>query len=106
MTFRNAAHRSISSLFAHLGEQASYLPLGGVPATIQVIRRQPDAMMDVGASRIHTATEMFQVQVAQVANPKAGDIIQIGSESFVVQGEPQREQHGLVWKLEAYPDAT
>lgn len=106
MTFRPAAQRSIMSLFTHLGEQASYVPLGGEPVAVQVIRRQPDAMIDVGASRIHTATEMFQVQVAQVASPKAGDVIQIGSESFIVQGEPQREQHGLIWKLEAYPDAS
>ena len=106
MTFRPAAQRSITSLFAHLGEQANYVSLGGGPVAVQVIRRQPDAMMDVGASRIHTPTEMFQIQVAQVASPKAGDIIQIGSESFIVQGEPQHEQHGLVWKLEAYPDAS
>lgn len=106
MTFRPAAQRSITSLFAHLGEQASYVSLGGGPVAVQVIRRQPDAMMDVGASRIHTPTEMFQVQVAQVASPKAGDVIQIGTESFVVQGEPQREQHGMVWKLEAYSDAS
>jgi hypothetical protein len=106
MTFRPAAQRNIASLFAHLGEQASYVPLGSGPVAVQVIRRQPDAMMDVGASRIHTTTEMFQVQVAQVSRPKAGDVIQIGIESFIVQGEPQREQHGLVWKLEAYPDAS
>lgn len=106
MTFKDAAGRSVNSIFSRLGEDATFTAAGGQPLTVRAVRRQPDEILDVASSRIHTATDIFLLRVAEVSNPKAGDALQLGTESFVIQGEPQREQHGLVWKLEAYPNAS
>lgn len=106
MTFKDAAGRSVNSIFSLLGEEATFTAAGGQPLTVRAVRRQPDEILDVANSRIHTATDIFFLRVAEVANPKVGDALKLGTESFVIQGEPQREQHGLVWKLEAYPNAS
>lgn len=106
MGFKEATQRSVNSIFSRLGEDATFTAAGGSPLAVRAVRRQPDEILDVASSRIHTETTILLLRVAEVATPKAGDLIQFGSESFVVQGEPQREQHGLVWKMEAYPDAS
>lgn len=106
MTFKDAAQRSVNSIFSRLGEEATFTAAGGQPLTVRAVRRQPDEILDVASSRIHTETSIFLLRVAEVAAPKAGDALLLGTDSFIIQGEPQREQHGLVWKLEAYPDAS
>jgi hypothetical protein len=106
MTFKEAAQRTIDSIFSRLGEDVVFTVAGGQPLTVRAVRRQPDEIMDVASSRLHVETTIFQLRVVEVAAPKAGDTLQLGNESFIIQGEPQREQHGLVWKLEAYLDAS
>lgn len=106
MTFKEAAQRSVNSIFSRLGEDATFTAAGGQPLAVRAVRRQPDEIIDVASSRIHTEINILLLRVAEVATPKAGDALQLGTESFVIQGEPEREQHGLVWKLEAYPDAS
>ena len=103
MTFQQAAQRAADSLFIRLGIPAIYTPAGGEPLAVTITRRQPDEIVDVAASRVHTATTVFQLRVAEVANPQAGDMLQVGDDTFTLQGEPVRYQHGLVWRLEVYP---
>jgi hypothetical protein len=103
MGFQQAAGRAVDSLFIRLGIPAIYTPAGGAPVAVTITRSQPDEIVDVVASRVHTATEIFQLRVAEVPNPQAGDSLQVGGDTFTIQGEPVRDQHGLVWRLEAYP---
>lgn len=105
MSFKAAAQRSVDSIFSRLGEDATFTAASGQPLTVRVMRRQPDEIVDVASSRIHVETDIFLLRVAEVALPKAGDMLQLDTASFFIQGEPQREQHGLVWKVEAYPHA-
>ena len=93
--------KTIDSLFDRLGKEAVYTS-GASNVSIKVIQRQPDEVMDIARSRIHTETHLFDVRVADVSLPKAGDSILIASTSFVVQGEPTKDMHKLLWHLEAY----
>ena len=106
MTFKEAAQRSVNSIFARLGEDATFTATGGEPLTVRAVRCQPDEILDVASSRILTETAIFLLRVTEVTTPRAGDTLLVDGGSFVIQGEPQREQHNLVWRVEAYPDAT
>jgi hypothetical protein len=41
-------------------------------------------------TRIHTETAVLELRVAEVADPRPGDQLTVESETFVVQGEPER----------------
>ena len=103
MTFQAAAQRTVDSLFTKLGVEAVYTPNGGSAVDVTVIRRHPDEILDVAESRIHTETSLFEVRASEIAAPAADDQISVGDSTFVVKGEPLKDQHGLVWRLEAYP---
>ena len=37
--------------------------------------------------------------VADMPNPASGDLIRIGAEDFIVQGEPKADRERLIWTL-------
>jgi hypothetical protein len=71
--------------------------------TIRVIRRAPDRIIEFGAARILSDTTMIDVRVIDLETPRSGDVILIASDSFVIQGEPQRDRERLVWTLDLRP---
>ncbi|MGR3497109.1 head-tail joining protein [Citreimonas sp.] len=95
----------LSALFAdpNMGLDAVYTPQGGQPVSLRAIRSSADELTGFGDTRLHSNTAMFEVQVAAVAVPRAGDTISVGSETFVVQGEPERDVLGLAWLLDTVP---
>ncbi len=55
-------------------------------------------------TRIHAETATFEVRASEVANPRSGDQVTVGAETFVVQGEPERrDSDRLVWTLDTRP---
>jgi hypothetical protein len=49
-------------------------------------------------------TATFEVRASEVANSRPGDQLAIGSESFVIQGKPERrDPDRLVWTLDLRP---
>lgn len=66
----------------------------------RVIRRSPDELTDYGQSRVWTETTSVDVRVSEIANPRGGDKIAIGAETFTVQGTPRRDRERLVWTLD------
>lgn len=70
---------------------------------IRVIRRAPDRMTDFGAARLLSDTTTVDVRVSELADPSLGDLIILGTESFVIQGEPVRDSERLVWSLDLRP---
>jgi len=70
---------------------------------IRVIRRAPDRITDFGSARILSDTTTLDVRVSELADPKPGDLIILGTESFVVQGEPARDAERLIWTLDLRP---
>ena len=90
--------------FAALGIEATYTPAGGEPIPVRVIARRPDAIVGFGDTRIHAETTTFELRASEVASPRPDDQLTIGGETFVVQGEPERnDPDRLVWTLDARP---
>lgn len=67
---------------------------------ISVIRRAPDRISEFGAARFISDTMMVDVRVSDLPDPRSGDLIVIGADSFTIQGEPVRDRERLVWSLD------
>ena len=95
---------AVDATFAAFGIDAVYTPAGGDPVPVRVIARRPDTIVDFGETRIHAETATFELRASEVANPRPGDQLTVGGETFVVQGEPERrDPDRLVWSVDARP---
>ena len=70
---------------------------------IRVIRRAPDRITEFGAGRFVSDTMLVDVRVSDLADPRSGDMIIIGTDSFTIQGEPLRDRERLIWTLDLRP---
>ena len=70
---------------------------------IRVIRRAPDRITDFGAGRFVSDTTMVDVRVYDLPDPRPGDLLVIGADSFTIQGEPLRDRERLIWALDLRP---
>ena len=70
---------------------------------IRVIRRAPDRITEFGAARFVTDTMMVDVRVSDLPEPRTGDLIVIGADSFTIQGEPVRDRERLFWSMDLRP---
>jgi hypothetical protein len=70
---------------------------------IRVIRRAPDRITDFGAGRFVSDTGVVDVRVSDLPDPRPGDLIVIGADSFTIQGEPIRDRDRLIWSLDLRP---
>ena len=70
---------------------------------IRVIRRAPDRITEFGAGRFVSDTTMVDVRVSDLPDPRTGDLIVIGTDSFTIQGEPLRDRERLIWSLDLRP---
>jgi hypothetical protein len=53
---------------------------------------------------IHAETATFELRASEVANPRQGDQLTVGGDTFIVQGEPERrDPDRLVWFLDVRP---
>ena len=71
--------------------------------TVRVMRRAPDRITEFGAGRFVSDTMMVDVRVSDLPDPRPGDLIVIGVDSFTIQGEPIRDRERLVWTLDLRP---
>ncbi|MBT8169784.1 head-tail joining protein [Falsiruegeria litorea] len=70
---------------------------------IRVVRRAPDRITEFGVARFVSDTTMVDVRVYDLPDPRPGDLIVIGADSFTVQGEPIRDSERLIWSLDLRP---
>lgn len=70
---------------------------------VRIIRRAPDRVTDFGAGRFVSDTMAVDVRVADLPDPRPGDLIVIGTDSHVIQGEPLRDRERLIWTLDLRP---
>ena len=70
---------------------------------IRVIRRAPDRITEFGAARFVSDSMIMDVRVSDLPDPRTGDLIVIGAESFTIQGEPVRDRERLIWTLDLRP---
>ena len=95
---------AVDATFAAFGIDALYTPAGGEPVVVRVIARRPDTIVGFGDTRIHAETAMFEVRASEIASPRPGDQLTVGSDAFVIQGEPERrDPDRLVWTIDTRP---
>ncbi|MCL7466331.1 hypothetical protein [Phaeovulum sp. NW3] len=71
---------------------------------IRIIRRAPDRIVEFGAGRFVSDSLMVDVRIIDLPEPRPGDLIVIGTDSFLVQGEPLRDREQLIWTLDLRPE--
>jgi hypothetical protein len=92
---------AVDGTFAAFGIDAVYTPAGGEPVPVRVIAKRPDTIVGFGDTRIHIETATFELRGSEIANPRPGDELSVGGDTFVVQGEPERrDPDRLVWTLD------
>lgn len=100
----SAFDTAMQALFAdgNLGVAATYLPSQGGNKSVRVITKAPDLYQNVGQSVIETPSFVLEVQVADCPNLAQGEKFLIGSNTFVVQGEPRKDSAALTWEVDCY----
>ena len=71
----------------------------GPGVSVRVIRKSPDEVTPFGAGRILSETTMLDARVADMPSPAPGDLVRIGAEDFILQGEPKLDRERLIWTL-------
>ena len=98
----NAFATAIDRIFAdaNMAVDAIWLAGGTGPGvTVRVIRKSPDEVTPFGAGRILSETTLLDARVADMPAPALCDLIRIGLEDFLVQGEPKLDRERLIWTL-------
>jgi len=75
----------------------------GPGVAVRVIRKSPDEITPFGAGRILSETTLLDARVADMPTPAPGDLINIGLESFIIQGAPKLDRERLIWTLDMRP---
>lgn len=83
-----------------------YTPPNGDPAPIRVILESPDQEQLRGDHNIILATNVVQIQRADVAEPLAGSIVEIVREgeahkTLTLVGDPSLDDEGVTWRMGA-----
>ncbi|MCW3784237.1 head-tail joining protein [Defluviimonas salinarum] len=97
---------AIERIFTHaaLAEPALWISAStSEERPIRIITRAPDRVTDFGAGRFVSDTTVVDVRVGDLPSPRPGDLIVIGTESFLIQGEPLRDRERLIWTLDLRP---
>ena len=96
---------ALGALFGdpNIGRDAVYIADGRAPMLVRVVARRNDAISEFGDARLWSETTRIDLRVAEVANPRPGDRIEIDGEAFLIQGEPVRDRERLVWSIDLRP---
>ena len=96
---------ALDALFAdtHLARDVVYMADGGAPTLVRAILRRPDDVTGFGEARIWSETTRLDLRVAEVADPRPGERIEIDGDVFLIQGEPVRDREQLVWSVDLRP---
>ena len=101
----NAFAIGMDALFAddNIASDAIYTAGGGLPVLVRVVSRRDDSITSFGEAKLWSETLRFDLRVSEVANPRPGDRLEIGSEAFIIQGEPTRDTERLIWTIDVHP---
>lgn len=101
----DALASTIMALFAdrNIARDAVYVADGGAPHLIRVVMRRADEVTSFGDARLWSETTRIDLRVAEVANPRPGDRVEIDGDAFNIQGEPVRDRERLVWTVDLRP---
>lgn len=93
---------AINTIFAdpNMSVAAEYRVGGADPAiSVRVVKVSPSTVTDWNRASFVQASHLFDVRVADVAEPKKGDTITIAGTVYSVREEPILDAEGLCWKL-------
>jgi hypothetical protein len=82
---------------------AVYTPDGSAARLVRVVARRTDGATGFDEARLWSETTRVDLRVAEVANPRPGDRMEIDGEVFLIQGEPVRDRERLVWTVDLLP---
>ena len=98
----NAFATAMNMIFAdaNMAVDAIWFAGGTGPAVaVRVIRKSPDEVTPFGAGRILSETTQLDARVVDMPAPAPGDLIRIGPEDLILQGEPKLDRERLIWNL-------
>ena len=102
----NAFATAMNVIFADANMAVDALWLAGSTGpgvAIRVIRKSSDEITPFGAGRILSETTQLDARMADMPTPAAGDLVRIGTEDFILQGEPKLDRERLIWTLNTRP---
>lgn len=102
MTFRTSAIKSVDVLFNRFGKTARLIFADETEIETLVIHRLPDKITDVFDARVHSETDMFEVRLSDIPAGKTLKAIVLDDKRYTMQGEPVKDQHNLIVKVDAY----
>lgn len=73
----------------------------GTPVPLRVIKLTPVQQAQFGAVRVAVDAATFEIRVADVAAPAAGDTLSVSGILHHVQGAPVLDETGTVWLVDA-----
>lgn len=76
---------------------------GGAGIGVRIVFRAPDAIANFGNGRFVTQSRFLDVRISEIATLEAGDTFEIGAAIYVVEGDPLRDDDGLIWQAEVRP---
>ena len=96
---------ALDALFAddNIARDAVYTPEGSTPILVRVVTRRADETTGFGDARLWSETTRLDLRLADVANPRPGDRLEIDGDAFLIQGEPVRDRERLVWTVDLRP---
>lgn len=72
----------------------------GTGVAVKVVFRAPDTTANFGGGRFVAQSRFVDVRISEVPVLAPGDTFEIGSATYVVQGEPMRDDDNLIWSAE------
>lgn len=97
---------AMDRIFTHAAMAAPALWISATTSEerpIRIIARAPDRITEFGTGRFVSDTMVVDVRLSDLPAPRPGDLIIIGAESHVIQGEPLRDRERLIWTLDLRP---
>ena len=94
---------ALDALFtdANIGRDAIWRAGGaGAGVNVRLVYRAPDATSSFGGGRFVAQSRFIDVRTSEVPVIAPGDTFEIGGTTYVVQGEPMRDDDNLIWSAE------
>lgn len=92
----------MDALFNRFGKLARLVFAGGNEVDALVIHRLPDKIAAVFEANIHSQTDMFEIRLSEIPADMILESIKLADKIYTVQGEPIKDQHNIILKVDAY----